>query len=470
MACVIAEPLRLPCGATLPNRLAKSAMTEGLSDSRGRATPEIANLYRQWSHGGTGLLITGNIQVDRRYPERPGNVAIDGPQEERELDALRKYAEAAKSGGSACWVQLGHAGRQCDPLVNTSAVGPSAVPWNHPTLGLITPTALTLEEVEDVRRRFVDAAKVCEQVGFDGVQLHCAHGYLLSSFLNPLANTRDDQYGGSLENRARLMLDTCRAVREAVKPQFAVAVKINSADFQKGGFTPEECAIVAKWLDNVGVDLIEISGGNYENAAMILGERAGAISKFLGASNQSTIKREAYFLQFVPKIRAEVKSAKLMVTGGIRSRVVMEDALNSGNCDVIGIARPLCGEPDCSRKLLEKTISALPSYEETLKMPLLFRPLNLTSLGPKLTFVFQQMWCYYQERLMGAGLSTDRSKNLVAALVSTLRTESQQASNLEGLTCVGQVLNRKPVNTGKKSLAVIMVLVAVLFLKRAFTP
>lgn len=442
MACLIGETVVLPCGAVLPNRLAKSALTEGLSDARNRATEDHVRLYRAWSNGGTGLLVTGNIQVDRRYPERPGNVAIDGPQDEAQLAMLRKYAEAGKSGGSAIWVQLGHAGRQCDPLVNTSAVGPSATSWKHPIGVTMTPRMLTVEEVRDVCQRFVHAAKVCEEVGFDGVQLHCAHGYLLSSFLNPLANKRDDEYGGSLDNRARLILDTCRAVRAAVRPSFAVAVKINSADFQKGGFSPEECATVARWLDDAGIDLIELSGGNYENGAMVVGN--SAVESFTGEKNRSTRVREAYFLEFVPQIRAQVKKAKVMVTGGMRSRTVMEDALKSGACDVIGIGRPLCGDTSCSKQLLDRSIDALPALESTLNLPFFLRPLNMTSFGPKITMGLQQMWYYWQERNIGTGRDVDASKSILSATIETLKIEHRQAAALEGLDCVGQALNAPP--------------------------
>merc|ERR1719329_1472183 len=312
----------------------------------------------------------------------------------------------------------------------------------HPVGMQMTPRMLTLEEVRNVRQRFVDAAKVCEEVGFDGVQLHCAHGYLLSSFLNPLANRREDEYGGSLENRARLILDTCRAVRAAVRPSFAVAVKINSADFQKGGFSPEECATVAKWLDDAGIDLIELSGGNYENGAMIVGN--SAVESFTGEKNRSTRVREAYFLEFVPQIRAQVKRAKVMVTGGMRSRSVMEAALASGTCDLIGIGRPLCGETDCSKRLLDRSIDALPAYESTLRLPLFLRPLNMTPLGPKITMGLQQMWYYWQERSIGAGHAVDKSKGLLSATIETLKIEHRQAAALEDLDCVGQALNAPP--------------------------
>lgn len=189
-------PLTLPCGATIPNRLAKAAMTEALADDYGRSTEKLAALYERWSKGGAGLLITGNIQVDRRYIERPGNVCIDGDQDEESLAALRALAKAGQRHGSRIYVQLGHAGRQSNGMVNMEPVGPGDVRIGMPKASFGTPRPLTRDEIGDVRDRFVHAAKVCQACGFDGIQLHGAHGYLLSSFLNPLANNRKDDYGG----------------------------------------------------------------------------------------------------------------------------------------------------------------------------------------------------------------------------------------------------------------------------------
>lgn len=448
---LLSSPLTLPCGQVLPNRIAKSAMTEGLSDEYGRATEGHNRLYRAWSEGGTGLLITGNVQIDRRYPERPGNVCIDGPQSG---DALRRLAEMASAAQSApgcrCWAQLGHAGRQCDPTVNLDAVGPSGAEWWSPAkMGTVRPRQLTLHEVADVRERFVHAAKVCEQAGFAGVQLHSAHGYLLSSFLNPRANTRRDDYGGPLENRARLLLETVRAVRRAAGDGFAVGVKINSADFQKGGFTIEECARVAGWLDDAGLDLLELSGGNYENPAMMAGPEAEA------ALNKSTIIREAYFLKFAKEVRAAVRRTPVMVTGGMRSAAVMDAALRDGDCEVIGVGRPLCGDAGCVGKLLRGEIAALPAYENTLELPALMRWLMWTSLGPKIRFGGQQMWYYQQERNIAAGKGVDAALGIISALMAVPKEDMRQAAALKGLSCVGSITNRKPVSPLRKLLVAV---------------
>eukprot|EP00929_Paragymnodinium_shiwhaense_P023893 TRINITY_DN14851_c0_g1_i1.p1 TRINITY_DN14851_c0_g1~~TRINITY_DN14851_c0_g1_i1.p1 ORF type:complete len:356 (+),score=73.48 TRINITY_DN14851_c0_g1_i1:472-1539(+) len=326
-------------------------------------------------------------------------------------------------------------------MVNTSAVGPSALPWKHPALGTVTPRALTLEEIQDIKQRFVHAAKICKQCGFDGVQLHSAHGYLLSSFLNPRANARTDDYGGSLENRARLLLETVRSVRAAVGDKFPIGVKINSADFQQGGFSLEECAQVAQWLDAEGLDLLELSGGNYENTEFLNGDNANNLCKVFERKNESTKKREAYFLQFAKLIRNSMEKTPIMVTGGIRSRATMEEALASGDCEVIGIGRPLCGMPDASGKLLAGFIDEMPRWETELNLPMLLLPLMLTTLGPKMKMLAQQMWYYNQLRSLAAGHSVNLRLGLIWAVLTSTNQDATQAASLKGLTCKGEFTN-----------------------------
>lgn len=350
MSLTINEPLALPCGVVLSNRLVKSALSEGLADPQNRATEELAALYRAWSAGGTGLLVTGNIQVDRRFLERPGNVAVDGYDG---FDMLRKVADAATSGGSHGWVQLGHPGRQAG-VGSAQYVAPSDTPQYH---GEGLARELGANEVQDVIRRFARVAKVCKDAGFGGAQVHAAHGYLISQFLNPLINRRTDNWGGSLENRARLLLEVVRNIRDAVGTDYPVSVKLNSADFQKGGMTEEESMQVILWLEEAGIDLLEISGGSYEAMKMVGRDGSGKRERF---KRDSTITREAYFLEFAAKVRPLTK-LPLMVTGGFRSAEAMNDALAQGALDLIGLGRPLCLEADLSRRLLTGEISTLPS-------------------------------------------------------------------------------------------------------------
>lgn len=351
MAIDIERPLELPCGLVLKNRLAKAALTEGIADPRNRATPDLVRLYGRWAQGGAGLLITGNVQVDRRYLERPGNVVVDG---NGGLDALAEVAAAGSADGTCIWMQINHPGRQTPIALHPQPAAPSAVPLELGEAGFNgirfgDPRALSGEEVEDIVRRFGHVAAIARQCGFSGVQIHAAHGYLLSQFLSPRANRRTDRWGGPLENRARLLLEAVRAARRALGPGLAVSVKLNSSDFQKGGFTHEECLQVARWLEAEGLDLLELSGGNYEQPSMVGG---GQDADPLPVK-ESTRRREAYFLAYAESVRASVRTP-IMLTGGFRSRAVMDAALAEGAADVIGLGRPMCAEPDAPSALLAR--------------------------------------------------------------------------------------------------------------------
>lgn len=361
----IADPLTLPCGVRLKNRLVKAAMTEGLADTQNRATARHAALYARWAKGGAGLLLTGNIQIDRRYLERPGNVAIEGAQSADAMRALEAYAAASTANGAEILAQLSHAGRQTPVYVTKTPVAPSAVAVDLPGGQFGPPRALSADEIADVIARFVNAASVCKAAGFTGVQVHAAHGYLISEFLNPRVNQRTDEWGGSLENRARLLLKTISAVRKKVGSGFPVSVKLNSSDFQKGGFSFDDCLTVIGWLNEEGVDFLEVSGGSYEQPRMM--DIDGMEAPVEERKRESTRRREAYFLQFAEEA-ARVAKMPLMVTGGFRSRAAMDEALASGAADLIGIARPLCVDPDVPRKLLSGELAAAPLYEKSLKI------------------------------------------------------------------------------------------------------
>jgi len=361
----IATPLDLPCGARLSNRIAKGAMTEGLADPLNQATDAHVALYRKWSEGGAGLLLTGNVQIDRRYLERAGNVAIDGPQSNEAKSRLAAFAEAGTVAGNHLWMQISHGGRQTPVSVNKHPVSASEQQVALPGKNFGKPRALTHDEILDVIDRFAKAAAVAKETGFTGVQLHGAHGYLLSQFLSPDVNRRTDEWGGSLENRAKLLLMSVRATREAVGPDFPVSVKLNSTDFQKGGFTPEDAIIVAQWLEQEGVDLLEVSGGSYESPKMLAGDTLTVDAKKTQSMRPSTIAREAYFLDYAKDIRAATK-LPLLVTGGFRSTEGMNAALASGAADAIGIGRPMCVETDLPAQLLEGKISVAPRFEDNL--------------------------------------------------------------------------------------------------------
>ncbi len=427
----LSTPLELPCGATLPNRLCKSAMTEGLADETLRATPRHERLYRLWSEGGAGLLITGNVQIDRRVLERPGNVAIDATDPDTtSADARRMlsaWARAGTSAGNHLWMQISHAGRQSPRYVTGEPLGPSPVQLQ--ILGnYAQPRALAEEEILDFIGRFARAASIARETGFTGVQVHGAHGYLISSFLSPVTNRRRDAWGGSLQNRSRLLLETVRAVRRTVGHDFPVGIKLNSDDFRKGGFSNEECVDVVRWLNDERIDLLEVSGGTYEQPRLLgfEGKRDSVVP-----IRESTRQREAYFAEYARAIRA-VGTMPLMLTGGFRTREGMQTALAEGDCDVIGLGRPLCTEPDLPRRLLSGEADAALRWEHSLVL----RPrgwLSPTSrllLARVLNVLGAQAW-YYQQvfRLADQGRA-DTDLGLLAAASAYLQDELATARRM----------------------------------------
>ena len=340
---VLAKAFTLPNGVVIKNRLMKSAMSETLGNADGAPTPELAHLYAAWAAGGIGMCITGNVMIDRRARGEPGNVVIE---DERDMAALKAWAQAATRLGTQCWVQLNHPGKQAPKGLNAETVAPSAIPFRADMQAFFaTPRELGDAEVRELIQCFGKAAGVVRQAGFSGVQIHGAHGYLVSQFLSTRHNCRTDDWGGTPEKRRRFVLEVYRAMREAVGPGFPVGIKLNSADFQRGGFTEEESLDTMRALAAAGIDLIEISGGTYEAPAMT-GVKVGK-----EPVRESTRLREAYFLEFAEKARKAVKTP-LVVTGGFRSAQGMAEAIGSGAVDMVGLARILAIEPDLPERLL----------------------------------------------------------------------------------------------------------------------
>lgn len=339
-ANLLSQPLRLPNGSVLRNRLAKAAMSETLGTYDNRPTPKLIELYRRWAASGIGLLMTGNIMIDRRALGEPGNVAIE---DEKDLETLQEWTRAATSQGAAIWAQLNHPGKQSPKGLNSENIAPSAIPFRQDMTAFFdTPREATGAEIEDIIRRFGRTAAICKRAGFNGVEIHGAHGYLLNQFLSPHHNQRMDKWGGNAENRRRFVLAVYEEIRKNVGSDFPVGIKLNSADFQKGGFTEEESVETILALAAAGIDLIEISGGTYE---------APAMSGVVAEQKASTAAREAYFLAFAEKVRGLVKTP-LMVTGGFRSVAGMNAALRSEALDIIGLARLLAIDPDAPTFLL----------------------------------------------------------------------------------------------------------------------
>lgn len=424
---VLGRPLTLPCGAVLRNRIAKAAMTEGLSDGTNRANDRFVELYRRWGEGGAALLITGNVLVDRWHLERGGNLAIEGEQGNEALAKLADMAAAAKAHGALIWMQLNHAGRQTQKMINPKPNAPSNIGLKMGNGRFGRPTPLTEAQIETIVAGFAHAARVAEQCGFDGVQVHAAHGYLMSQFLSPLSNRRDDEWGGSLENRARILLAIIARIRQSVQPGFAVSVKLNSADFQRGGFSEDDSVRVAAWLADAGVDLIEVSGGNYEQPRMIDFNRKDPLA---ANKRESTKKREAYFLEFVPKLRAAV-SIPVMVTGGFRSKAAMEAAIEDDGVDMIGLGRPLVLDPDGARHLLGGSKDRLESRDDDLVIGTgLLGPRSPVSFLRDLNAWAALGWYYEHIYALADGKKPDTSLSAFRALLAYDRTEGAAAKRL----------------------------------------
>ena len=331
----LADPLTLPCGARLANRIAKAGMSEQLATRDGRPTPALNRLYATWARGGAGLLITGNVMISRRGLVEPRNVILD---DDRSAAELREWSDAAHTGGTAIWMQINHPGRVASVPFNRRPVAPSASREPVPGFNLRRPRELTAAGIHHLVAAYAGAAARAIAAGFDGVQVHAGHGYLLAQFLSPLANTRTDHYGGDAARRRRVLLEVVAAVRDAVGRRPAVSVKLNSKDFQHGGLDEAESLDVALALADAGIDLLEISGGNYAEPAM-------------EGICQNGTRREGYFVDYARRVR-EHTSLPLMLTGGLRTRAAMQELLSSRTIDVIGLARPLAFVPDYPARIL----------------------------------------------------------------------------------------------------------------------
>jgi 2,4-dienoyl-CoA reductase-like NADH-dependent reductase (Old Yellow Enzyme family) len=341
----------------MPNRIVKAAMTECMATSLNHPSAELISLYAHWGQTGCGALLTGNVMVDSRYMENPRNVAIELGDDGLGSEYLKRWSAAGKAGGSLMIMQVSHAGRQCPVSVNAHPIAPSAVSFASVIPGVFrAPREMTENEISEVVSRFAHVARTAKETGFDGVQVHSAHGYLISSFLSPRTNRRTDRWGGSLENRMRLLVEVVKAVRVAVGPRFAVWVKVNTSDFQKDGFSEADCLATLHALAGLGVDLVELSGGSYEFAAMMQSDKSALAKEGV---RQSTLDREAFFIDFARTARKGLagKTLPLMLTGGLRSRGAMEQCL--GIVDVVGLARPLCWDLSFVRGVLAGTVDSV---------------------------------------------------------------------------------------------------------------
>lgn len=311
----------------LPNRLVRSATAEYMADADGRPGPQLAALYRELVRGGVGLIITGHMYV---HPGGKANPGMTGIYTDELLPDLAGLAQAVHDEGGHVVVQINHGGMQCSPKAVPDTVAPSAIEVDF----LKQPAReMTVAEIEAVIDAFGQAARRAKAAGFDGVQIHGAHGYLVNQFLSPFVNKRTDEWGGDLQGRMRFLREVCRVVREQVGPDYPLLIKLGLADRVEGGLTLEDGLRVVAALQSMGLDAVEISGG--------IGGR-------MSSSVRAGIRTEAdegYFRPWAQQAR-QVTRLPIILVGGFRSRAVMEDVLASGDADFISLCRPLICEPD----------------------------------------------------------------------------------------------------------------------------
>lgn len=387
------QPFTFPNGITAKNRFFKSAMEEQLAQDS-QPTPHLVQLYRTWAMGGAGVLVTGNVMVAENGKGSIDDVVL---RDERSMAALQNWAQAGKQNGALIIMQINHAGKQSPKAVNREPLAPSAVPLVGMDGFINPPRALKSDEIEALVQAFVRTAQLAEQAGFSGVQIHAAHGYLISQFLSPHHNRRDDEWGGSLDKRMKFLLDIYRGIRANVGKDFLVGVKLNSADFQKGGFDEGESIQVVQKLSELGIDFIEISGGNYEGPQML-------------SAKSSTRQREAFFIDYAEKAR-KVSQVPLIITGGFRSEQAMNEALQSGHLDMVGVARPFALMPDLPNQIQNGHYQTV----QTERIKTGFQPLD-----KKIGAVLEMDWYMAQMALIGQGKQPNPKLSPWKVLLKTL--------------------------------------------------
>ena len=327
---ILQQPLELPSGTTLKNRLAKSAMSDSLGNGAGDSTESQARLYERWAEGGVALSMVGEVQGDHRYPEKPGNLVL-GTRSNNQ--ALQSLASRGTVTGAHLWPQLGHAGALSHSPISHPK-GPSPL-----DLEGLKCSGLTIEEIHALPAMYAKAALHSKEVGFSGILIHAGHGFLLSQFLSPLFNHRTDGYGGSVEARFQIVLEVITAVRVAVGPEFPLGIRINSTDKLEGGLTEFDALEVIRLLDHTSIDLIDISGGTYF---------PGAKSSSDGVSNG-----EPYFLAFARQAKSLTR-IPTMVTGGFAKRAQAIDAIASGAVDMVNLGRAMVLNPQLANTWLSE--------------------------------------------------------------------------------------------------------------------
>lgn len=318
---LLVQPLDLPCGARLKNRLVKSAMSDSLGDGAGNATQAQMRLYERWAEGGAALSLIGEVQTSPHYAEKPGNLVL---VPDADLAALQKLAQRGSANSAHIWPQLGHAGALAHGPISTPK-GPSPLDVEG-----LKCDGMSLDDIQDLPRSYAQAATLAKDAGFGGVLIHAGHGFLFSQFLSPLFNHRTDAYGGTVDERFRIIGEVIDAVRKAVGPAYPIGIKINSTDMLEGGLSQDDALEAVQLLDATTVDLIDVSGGTY----------------FPGAesSSDSASSSGPYFIDFAKRAKS-ITSIPIILTGGFETREQAAKAILEGCADAISLARAMVLNP-----------------------------------------------------------------------------------------------------------------------------
>jgi 2,4-dienoyl-CoA reductase-like NADH-dependent reductase (Old Yellow Enzyme family) len=316
-------------GMSLANRFVRSATWEGLATKDGSVTPALTDKMVELAKGGVGLIITGYAFVSREGQSSPNQMAV---YDDRFVPGLTEMVKAVHSSGGKIALQIVHGGAfSSADLTGMVVVGPSAREKDGKPVCL----ALSKKEIVGIVDAFTKAAMRAKQCGFDAIQIHGAHGFLISQFLSPALNNRTDEYGGSLSNRSRLLLEVVRSIRQAVGRQYPILVKLNSEDFLEGGLTCDEAIQVAALLEQATVDAIEYSGGTVASPNTLMPPRPGALK---------SMENEVYYREAARLYKQKIK-IPLMLVGGIRSYEVADELIKSNITDYISMSRTLICEP-----------------------------------------------------------------------------------------------------------------------------
>ncbi|MCC5889206.1 MAG: NADH:flavin oxidoreductase/NADH oxidase family protein [Alkalibacterium sp.] len=393
------SPLTLTNGQNIKNRLFKAAMSEALASKDHNPNEYHQVLYRKWAEGGSGIVVTGNVMVDRNALGEPGNVVLDSKSNRNNFIS---WSNAGTVNNTNLWMQLNHPGRQSPKSVSAQPVAPSAVPFDSNLKQFFNPPReLTKREIDRLIEKFGEAAQLAKETGFSGVQIHGAHGYLVSQFLSPITNRRTDEFGGDLTGRMLFLKKIYLEMRRKAGETFPIGLKLNISDFTEGGFNEKESLTVMKKMSDLGIDLIEISGGNYDNPKM-----------FKASSDE-----EVFFIDYVKEIRHRLDTL-IVITGGFRKLSTMEKALNSHYTDMIGLARPLALKPELSNALVSR-------QTKTIELPRLTT--GLPAIDDKIGGLIGISYYEQQMARIAEGKEPEIYRNAWKPIVKTLRVHGLRA-------------------------------------------